>query len=185
MKTVLKYSLVLLAGLSVALSCSKMGTVDANDGENAAPAGKQIIIHATLADAPTRVEYTLDESGEKPKLTLKWESTDALLVSNASGSVEIGNPTIDATGKTATFSGTLPEGGEPYTVVVKHAGANLGATQTQAADGDLKHLEYAAMAENVTEADDKTTPVEEGIAFDRLFRATFCDGFVFPAIVGC
>ena len=153
MKTVLKYSLALLAGLSVALSCSKMGTVDANDGENAAPAGKQIIIHATLADAPTRVEYTLDESGEKPKLTLKWESTDALLVSNASGSVEIGNPTIDETGKTATFSGTLPEGGEPYTVAVKHAGANLGATQTQAADGDLKHLEYAAMAEGVTEAD--------------------------------
>ena len=153
MKTLLKYSLALLAGLSVALSCSKMGTVDANDGENAAPAGKQIIIHATLADAPTRVEYTLDESGEKPKLTLKWETTDALLVSNASGSVEIGNPTIDATGKTATFSGTLPEGGEPYTVVVQHAGANLGATQTQAADGDLKHLEYAAMAEGVTEAD--------------------------------
>ena len=153
MKTLLKYSLALLAGLSVALSCSKMGTVDANDGENAAPAGKQIIIHATLADAPTRVEYALDDSGEKPKLTLKWESTDALLVSNASGSVEIGNPTIDATGKTATFSGTLPEGGEPYTVVVQHAGANLGATQTQAKDGDLKHLEYAAMAEGVTEAD--------------------------------
>ena len=153
MKTLLKYSLALLAGLSVALSCSKIGIVDTDNGETADSAGKQIIIHATLADAPTRVEYTLDESGEKPKLTLKWESTDALLVSNASGSVEIGNPTIDATGKTATFSGTLPEGGEPYTVVVKHAGANLGATQTQAADGDLKHLEYAAMAEGVTEAD--------------------------------
>ena len=153
MKTVLKYSLVLLAGLSVALSCSKIGAEDAIDGDNAAPAGKQIIIHATLADAPTRVEYTLDESGEKPKLTLKWESTDALIVRNASGSVEIGNPTIDATGKTATFSGTLPEGGEPYTVLVKHAGSNLGATQTQAQDGDLKHLEYAAKAENVTEAD--------------------------------
>ena len=153
MKTVLKYSLVLLAGLSVALSCSKIGAEDAIDGDNAAPAGKQIIIHATLADAPTRVEYTLDESGEKPKLTLKWESTDALIVRNASGSVEIGNPTIDETGKTATFSGTLPEGGEPYTVLVKHAGSNLGATQTQAQDGDLKHLEYAAKAENVTEAD--------------------------------
>lgn len=153
MKTVLKYSLVLLAGLSVALSCSKIGAEDAIDGDNAAPAGKQIIIHATLADAPTRVEYTLDESGEKPKLTLKWESTDALIVRNASGSVEIGNPTIDETGKTATFSGILPEGGEPYTVFVKHANANLGITQTQAKDGDLKHLEYAAMAENVDEAD--------------------------------
>jgi hypothetical protein len=153
MKKIVHFTLVFLAGISVALSCSKVGAVDAIDGENAAPAGKQIIIHATLADAPTRVEYTLDENGEKPKLTLKWETTDALLVSNASGSVEIGNPTIDATGKTATFSGTLPEGGEPYTVVVQHAGANLGATQTQTADGDLKHLEYAAMAEGVTEAD--------------------------------
>lgn len=153
MKTYLNYSLVLLAGLSVALSCSKVGAVDAIDGENAAPAGKQIIIHATLADAPTRVAYTLDESGDKPKLTLEWESSDMLVVSNTTGSVEIGNPTIDATGKTATFSGTLPEGGEPYMVVVKHAGANLGATQTQAADGNLKHLEYAAMAENVMEAD--------------------------------
>ena len=153
MKKIVHFTLVFLAGISVALSCSKVGAVDAIDGENAAPAGKQIIIHATLADAPTRVAYTLDESGEKPKLTLEWESTDALLVSNASGSVEIGNPTIDATGKTATFSGTLPEGGEPYKVVVKHAGANLGTTQTQAADGDLKHLEYAAMAENVMEAD--------------------------------
>lgn len=153
MKTIMKYSLVLLSGLSVALSCSKIGAEDAIDGDNAAPAGKQIIIHATLADAPTRVEYTLDESGEKPKLTLKWESTDALIVRNASGSVEIGNPSIDETGKTATFSGTLPEGGEPYTVFVKHANANLGITQTQAKDGDLKHLEYAAMAEKVAEAD--------------------------------
>lgn len=154
MKTYLKYALVLLAGLAVALSCSKIGAVDTDDNGEAAPSsGKQIIIHATLPDAPTRVEYTLDDSGEKPKLTLKWESSDALLVSNASGSVEIGNPTIDATGKTATFSGTLPEGGEPYTVVVKHANANLGSSQTQAADGDLEHLEYAAMAENVTEAD--------------------------------
>ena len=153
MKKIVHFTLVFLAGISVALSCSKVGAVDAIDGENAAPAGKQIIIHATLADAPTRVAYTLDENGEKPKLTLEWESTDALLVSNASGSVEIGNPTIDATGKTATFSGTLPEGGEPYKVVVKHANANLGTTQTQAADGDLEHLEYAAMAENVTEAD--------------------------------
>ena len=154
MKTYLNYAFVLLAGLAVALSCSKIGAVDTDENGEAAPSsGKQIIIHATLPDAPTRVVYTLDESGEKPKLTLKWESSDALLVSNASGSVEIGNPTIDATGKKATFSGTLPEGGEPYTVVVKHANSNLGSTQTQAADGDLKHLEYAAMAESVTEAD--------------------------------
>ena len=120
MKKIVHFTLVFLAGISVALSCSKVGAVDAIDGENAAPSGKQIIIHATLADAPTRVEYALDENGEKPNLTLKWEATDALLVSNASGSVEIGGPTIDATGKTATFSGTLPEGGEPYTVAVKH-----------------------------------------------------------------
>lgn len=153
MKKIVHFTLVFLAGISVALSCSKVGAVDAIDGENAAPAGKQIIIHATLADAPTRVAYTLDESGDKPKLTLEWESSDVLVVSNTTSSVEIGNPTIDATGKTATFSGTLPEGGEPYTVVVKHAGANLGATQTQLADGNLKHLEYAAMAENVMEAD--------------------------------
>jgi hypothetical protein len=153
MKKIVHFTLVFLAGISVALSCSKVGAVDAIDGENAAPAGKQIIIHATLADALTRVAYTLDESGDKPKLTLEWERSDVLVVSNTTSSVEIGNPTIDATGKTATFSGTLPEGGEPYTVVVQHAGANLGATQTQTADGDLKHLEYAAMAENVTEAD--------------------------------
>jgi hypothetical protein len=158
MKKIMKYTLVLLAGLSISLSCSKID--EKNDvmnphGEDVATSveGKQITICAKLPDAVTRVEYALDETGSKPKLTLTWESDDVLVVSNASGSVELGNPTIDETGKTATFTGVLPEGGAPYKVSVKHAGSNMGDTQTQASDGDLTHLEYAAMAENVTEED--------------------------------
>lgn len=158
MKKIMKYTLVLLAGLSISLSCSKID--EKNDvmnphGEDVATSveGKQITICAKLPDAVTRVEYALNETGSKPKLTLTWESDDVLVVSNASGSVELGNPTIDETGKTATFTGVLPEGGAPYKVSVKHAGSNMGDTQTQASDGDLTHLEYAAMAENVTEED--------------------------------
>ena len=154
MKTILNYTLVLLAGLSIALSCSKIDEIDVVEPEKEgteASVGKQITIKATISDALTRVEYSYDENG--PKLSLKWEETDILVVSNTSNSVELTNPTIDETGKTASFSGTLPEGGEPYTVSVKHAGTNLGTTQTQAADGDLTHLEYAAMATGVTEAD--------------------------------
>lgn len=154
MKTILNYTLVLFAGLSIALSCSKINEVNVVEPDKEGtevPVGKQITINATLSDALTRVEYSYDESG--PKLSLKWESTDILVVSNSSNSVELTDPTIDETGKTAIFTGTLPEGGEPYTVSVKHAGTNLGATQTQVADGDLTHLEYAAMATGVTEAD--------------------------------
>lgn len=154
MKTILNYTLVLFAGLSIALSCSKINEVNVIEPDKEGtevPVGKQITINATLSDALTRVEYSYDESG--PKLSLKWESTDILVVSNSSNSVELTDPTIDETGKTAIFTGTLPEGGEPYTVSVKHAGTNLGATQTQVADGDLTHLEYAAMATGVTEAD--------------------------------
>lgn len=153
MKKIAHFTFVFFAGILVTLSCSKIGDVDTDNGDAAASIGKQIIIHATLPDAPTRVEYALDETGEKPKLTLKWESTDVLVVSKGSASVEMENPTIDETGKTATFSGTLPEGGEPYTVYVKHAGTNMGAVQNQVEDGDLTHLEYAAMAEGVYEAD--------------------------------
>ena len=158
MKTIMKYTLVLLAGLSLSLSCSKIDekndVMNPHDEDVATTVeGKQISICAKFPDAVTRVEYALDETGSKPKLTLSWENTDVLVVSNASSSVELENPTIDETGKTATFTGVLPEGGAPYKVSVKHAGSNMGATQTQASDGDLTHLEYAAMAENVTEED--------------------------------
>lgn len=153
MKKIVKFTLVLLAGVSVAHSCSKTDATSNLDKNGTPIDGKQITINATISDALTRVEYTYDDSGTQPKLTLKWENSDILVVSNASGFVELTDPTIDETRKTAKFSGTLPEGGEPYTVAVKHAGANLGTEQTQVCDGDLGHLEYAAMATEVMEAD--------------------------------
>ena len=156
MKKGLKYSLVFLAGVSVALSCSKVdGIVDNSNKEDVVTpeGGKTITISATIADVQTRVAFTLDDSGDAPKLVLKWENTDKLLVRNGTDSEEFTIGTIDSDGKTASFSGTLPEGGGPYTVSAIHDGTNLGAEQYQAADGDLAHLEYVAKAENVSEED--------------------------------
>ena len=83
MKTILNYTLVLLAGLSIALSCSKINEIDVVEPEKEgteASVGKQITIKATISDALTRVQYTYDENG--PKLSLNWEETDILVVSN-------------------------------------------------------------------------------------------------------
>ena len=155
MKKVLNYTLVLLSAFCLTLSCSKAeknDVIDTNEGTETS-VGKQITINATLSDALTRVAYTLDETGDKPKLSLEWQSSDVLVVvSRSENTAEFTNPTIDETGKNATFVGTLPDGGEPYTVSVKHADTMLDAEQNQHEDGDLGHIEYAAKATGVTQA---------------------------------
>ena len=155
MKKTITLFLAALALVALAASCSKEPVAPADEivEQPAAPASGQITISASLADAYTRVDFSQDtDDYGNPYLVLKWANGDYLIVTSATNQTsifEIIPDSIDSDGKTADFSGTLPEGGAPYTVSMGDIGSD--GSVRQFADEDLAHLQYSAIAENVSD----------------------------------
>ena len=160
MKKILNFALVLLAGLSVVLSCSKQENDINNPGveqgkENVQPASVPVTITATLSDALTKVDYTVTyDTDFKPTAVNRiWNENDLLRVKNAadeSQSTDLAMKSGKGT-KTAVFEGTLDFTASSYNVEVVNDDISDYTTQTQAEDGDTAHLQYVAAATGVTD----------------------------------
>ena len=166
MKKYFNYALVLFAGLSVVLSCSKIekevdnpvvepGTeVDNPSG----PVSIPVTVTATLSDALTKVQFEAKfEDGTdafKPTgMSRTWENTDKLRVYDSAHSqyVDLDLESGDGT-NTAVFHGTLDFTSATYDVEVFDGKSVADYNdQNQACDGDTGHLVFVASATGVTD----------------------------------
>ena len=154
MKQVFIRAFVIIGSALLLFACSK-ANADLNQGtNNPSKSGKAITISATLTDALTKVSFT-PEGSSTPKMALAWESGDKLRVANHNdhSSYEDFDLVDGATTKVGVFQGTPPVSASSYDIWVLHQGSefNSGATQTQAREGDTRHIQYVAQANNVTD----------------------------------
>ena len=159
MKKILNFSLVLLAGLTVALSCAKQEN-DLNNqtlphGREIVNPGRPITVTATLPEATTKVTYetSYDMNDKLNGMTRKWENTDLLRVYNHADHneyVDLDLETGDGT-VTATFKGNIDFTASSYDVEVVSKGVADYLNQAQACDGDTGHLEFVAARTDVAD----------------------------------
>ena len=177
MKKLFNITFTALAIISLSIACSKetaediVPDVPQEENPQKPEQPKQITISATLSDdilslvpSSTKVSFdpTVDENGKITSMTLKWELTDKLRITDASNAENysiFSNPSISEDGKTAYFTGDLPTGAEAYNVSVLDGKADPEpdtesgiTTQTQPSDG-VSNVKYWAEATNVSEDD--------------------------------
>ena len=165
MKQIWKYLLILTAGFTVSIACSKEdqnGNEILDPTETTTPvSGKQITITATLSDAVTKVSFDPAFNGShKPTgMAHTWQTGDKLCVtdeSNSSNSAVFDLIGGDGT-KEGVFQGTIADAAS-YSIEVIPAGESFDTDneQTQASDGDTSHLKYVASATGVTDLNNFT-----------------------------
>lgn len=153
MKRVFTHVCVIIGSALLLFACSK-ANADLNQGtNNPSKSGKAITISATLTDALTKVSFT-PEGSSTPKMALAWESGDKLRVANHNDHTLYTDFVLvdGATTKVGVFRGE-PVSASSYDIWVLHLGSefNSGATQTQASEGDTRHIQYVAQANDVTD----------------------------------
>ena len=166
MKRILNFSIAAFAFIALSLSCAKEtepANENINNGEESqetvVPVARPIIISATLESTKVTFNPTFDGSNKPTGMAHTWEEGDKLRVT------EVGNEDntcdfdlVDGIGtNTGTFSGEIADA-EAYnvTVIPQDSPSSLGATQTQASDGDTAHLKFVASATGVTNLKDFT-----------------------------
>ena len=177
MKKLFNITFTALAIISLSIACSKetaediVPDVPQEENPQKPEQPKQITISATLSDdilslvpSSTKVSFdpSVDENGKITSMTLKWELTDKLRITDASNAENysiFSNPSISEDGKRAYFTGDLPTGAEAYNVSVLDGKADPEpdtesgiTTQTQPSDG-VSNVKYWAEATNVSEDD--------------------------------
>lgn len=160
MKKYLNFALVLVAGLSVVLSCSKIEKEIDNPAVkpgNEAVVSVPVTITATLPDADTKVafEATFDANFKPTAMKRTWEADDKLRVINPSNTAQYAELDLQSGdgSNTAVFHGTLNFTASAFNVEVVEAQAHTTSygVQTQAANGDTNHLQFVASATGVTD----------------------------------
>lgn len=154
MKKILCISIGILATVVLSVSCNKVVTDTPNDKTSVSDESKIVTITATLSDAMTKVNFSLDETTSPISMKLTWQEGDKLTVSSATNDTQ--EFTLDSSYDGLTegrFTGTLPSGGAPYSIVVVPKGSNPSdyTAQTQTANGTTDHLRYIASAEEVND----------------------------------
>jgi hypothetical protein len=159
MKKLFNYAIVLLAGLTVALSCSKIEKEIDNPvvEPETEVVSIPVTVMATLPDVDTKVafEATFDAASKPTAMKRTWEASDKLRVidsTNPSMYEDLDLESGDGT-PTAVFHGNLKFTASSYNVEVVEAQAHTTSygVQTQAANGDTNHLQFVASATGVTD----------------------------------
>ena len=160
MKKYLNYALVLLAGLTVALSCSK---IEKEIDNPVVEPGNEVVsipvtVTAILPDVSTKVTYEAqyDPNFKPSDVSRKWEGTDMLRVYNHANLGEYVDLTLESGDgtNTAVFHGDITFTATSYDVAVVSGGETDIAdytSQNQAGDGDTAHLKFVASATGVTD----------------------------------
>jgi hypothetical protein len=159
MKKLFNYAIVLLAGLTVALSCSKIEKEIDNPvvEPETEVVSIPVTVMATLPDVDTKVafEATFDAASKPTAMKRTWEASDKLRVidsTNPSMYEDLDLESGDGT-PTAVFHGNLKFTASSYNVQVledKAAVTNY-SVQTQAKNDDTAHLHFVASASGVTD----------------------------------
>lgn len=153
MKRIVIRSLIIVASVIAAISCTKEGNAPDQASGNQPVAGKSFTISATLSDALTKVTFTPGTNGSgQPKMALTWEAGDKLRVVNHADPTNYSDFDLAPSSvgnKEGKFTGT-PVVADFYDVWVIHP--NVEAVQTQASDGDASHIEYIAQANGIASA---------------------------------
>ncbi|MBQ3941457.1 MAG: hypothetical protein II676_01250, partial [Bacteroidales bacterium] len=160
MKKIMNYAVVLFAGLSVVLSCSKIEKgIDNPVVEPGVENARAITITAILPEADTKVTYDAEyDSDSKPTAVKRnWESTDQLYIWNQdhSSSTILYLDSGDGT-NTAVFKGNISFTSPSYDLEVASTAITDYSSQAQACDGDMGHIVFVAGQSGVT---DLTAPV--------------------------
>ena len=144
MTSIMKASLVPVAGLLFLLSCAKEMPID-----NVVPGEKQVTIRVSMPDASTKVAFTPEED----KLALSWEEGDCIrVISGSASSVFTVSRLISA--HEAEFTGPEVAGSSfeilcPGTYTSVDEAANDAVLPAQNGNGSAEHLRFKALLSGV------------------------------------
>ena len=144
MTSIMKASLVPVAGLLFLLSCAKEMPID-----NVVPGEKQVTIRVSMPDASTKVAFTPEED----KLALSWEEGDCIrVISGTASSVFTVSRLISA--HEAEFTGPEVAGSSfeilcPGTYTSVDEAANDAVLPAQNGNGSAEHLRFKALLSGV------------------------------------